>query len=153
MLTWIALLMLLPCLGVLLRLRRAARRVRALALVLAVGAGAAGSAQLATGGAEPPGRMVVAADGLHLRTCPDTACGSLGVLSRGTEVAVREARGVWVRVGAPADAACAGGESGLVQTGRRACRPDNGIENGRVAPWVHSGHLAPAPGGTGASVR
>ncbi|SHI59746.1 SH3 domain-containing protein [Wenxinia saemankumensis] len=114
---------LLPLVAVLLRLRRALRRGRTVALILMGLGGAAGSAGWrAAAPADPaPIPMVVAADGLNVRACPALDCAALGRLPAGRTVAVAELSGLW---------------------GRIACPPAD-CDAGAGEGWVHTGYLAP----------
>jgi hypothetical protein len=154
---WLGLLVLLPCLGLLLPLRRLVGQVRA-ALVCAVAAGAG----LTLGDDAPGGGQMAAAEGLRLvvtaeqlnrRTCPDTGCGRLGRISAGETVTAHEAVGPWVRITEYGPAQCENGQSALVTEGDAACTLRNGITDGRVAAWVHGDFLDIARSATSASER
>jgi len=90
-------------------------------------------------------RLWVTTDRLHRRTCPSTECGSVGRLALGEGVTVREIQNGWARISDSYDAACRGGDSGMVETGNAACTPDNGIEGGRLAEWVSASFLSSTP--------
>lgn len=100
-------------------------------------------------------RRWVVTDRVNRRTCPSTDCGSVGHLSFGDGVAVREERGGWARVSDPYDARCTEGRSALVGAGNAACAEVNGISGGQVAEWVSAEFLStsrppaagPAPSG------
>lgn len=85
-----------------MEIRRPLRRFAALTawgLLLA----AAGCAQLPQKSGviyAPPGQnsMVVQADSLNLRRCPDTTCPVLALLYRGETVAVRRQQGLWSEI-------------------------------------------------------
>ncbi len=84
----------------------------------------------------------VTADRLNRRTCPEVACGSVGVLFFRDGVTVYEQRNGWVRVSRRYDASCYNGESEYVDSGNDACSEDNGIVDGQFGEWVSAAYLS-----------
>lgn len=135
---------------------------RSFKLVLGLGGGLAAAAAGWQGGGDGPAaprvsppaqprpwvsapgteRRWVVTDRVNRRTCPSTECGSVGHLSFGDGVAVREERDGWARISAPYDARCAEGRSALVGAGNAACAEVNGIFGGQLAEWVSAEFLS-----------
>lgn len=98
-------------------------------------------------------QMWVKADAVNRRTCPSTECGVVGKLLFRESAKVMETRNGWARITKYYDAACSGGRSAYVDTGRADCTAENGIENGQLAEWISLDFLAderPTDPGAGA---
>lgn len=95
-------------------------------------------------------QMWVVPDAANRRTCPSTACGVVGKFFHREAATVVETRNGWARVSRYYDAACTGGQSAYVDSGRADCTDDNGITNGQFAEWVRLDMLSeqrpPDPG-------
>ncbi|UUP17088.1 SH3 domain-containing protein [Nitratireductor thuwali] len=100
-------------------------------------------------------QMWTSVDSANRRTCPSSECGSVGTLFYRESAKVFETRNGWSRVSQYYDAACSGGRSAYVDSGRADCTPINGIVGGQFAEWVRSDLLAaqrpadPSVGATG----
>lgn len=81
-------------------------------------------------------RMYVVAERLTRRTCPSTACGTVGTLMYREAVEVSEERQGWGRITRPYDASCVNGISEYVDNGNASCDATNGIVDGMFAEWV-----------------
>ena len=70
-------------------------------------------------------------------------------------VRVYETQGEWARVSQSYTASCNAGRSAFGESGNNACSPENGINGGYFAEWVHTDFLSrtrpvdPAAGATG----
>ena len=97
----------------------------------------------------------VTADRLHRRTCPNSSCGSVGVLFFREKATVYEEKAGWARISKYYDASCENGRSEYVDSGNARCESANGIVEGKFAEWVAVQHLSstspsdPAAGATG----
>jgi hypothetical protein len=91
---------------------------------------------------EDVARFWVKSERLNRRTCPSTDCGVVGQFFFREATMVFERRGGWARVTKPYDAACAGGTSEYVDSGKASCDPANGITNGRFSEWVSAEFLS-----------
>lgn len=101
---------------------------------------------LVAAGAVTPGnaesRMWIDSDASKRRTCPSLECGIVGRFFFRETVVVYETRDGWSRVSGYYSAACSGGRSAFVDSGRSDCSESNGITNGEFAEWVRSDFLA-----------
>ncbi|KKL18693.1 hypothetical protein LCGC14_2472970, partial [marine sediment metagenome] len=88
------------------------------------------------GSSNEASRMYVVADRLTRRTCPSTACGTVGTLMLREAVEVLEERQGWARTTRPYDASCVNDISEYVDNGNARCDATNGIVDGMFAEWV-----------------
>lgn len=96
----------------------------------------------------------VTTDRLNRRTCPDTRCGTVGILMFREKATVYEEKDGWARISKYYDASCRNGQSDYVDSGNAACIGSNGIVAGEFAEWVSMNYLSivrPPDPGSGAT--
>lgn len=86
-------------------------------------------------------QMYVVVDRLTRRTCPSSACGTVGTLMYREAVEVLEERQGWGRITRTYDASCINGSSKYVDSGDARCNTENGVVDGEFAEWVSLNYL------------
>jgi hypothetical protein len=86
-------------------------------------------------------RMWIDSESNKRRTCPSIECGVVGRFFIGESVTVYRTVNGWSQVSGYYSAGCNDGRSAFVDSGRRDCTKENGIDKGEFAEWVRSDFL------------